>query len=78
METRHYAEDLKCAIHKDEPEISDVLVPSCVYRCGCPEPENCTWFDRTAEKHPVLASTDIQTRYDEYNKIFWEAHKHDS
>ena len=75
VETRHYAEDLKCAIHEYEPEISDVLVPSCVYRGGCPEPENCTWFDRMLEKHPLLASTDIQTRYDEYNKIFWEAHK---
>lgn len=75
METRHYAEDLKCAIHEVEPEISDVLVPSCIFRCGCPEPENCTWFDRMVEKHPLLASTDIQTRYDEYNKIFWEAHK---
>lgn len=75
IETRHYAEDLKRAIHEHEPEISDVLVPSCVYRCGCAEPENCTWFDRMLEKHPLLASTDIQTRYDEYNKIFWEAHK---
>jgi hypothetical protein len=27
------------------------------------------------EKHPLLASTDIQTRYDAYNEIFWEAHK---
>lgn len=72
IETRHYAEDFKRALHEIEPEWSDVLVPNCVYRCGCPEPNNCTWFARNAEKHPLLTDTDIQTRYDEYNRIFWD------
>lgn len=72
IETRHYAEDFKVALHDYEPEWSDVLVPNCVYRCGCPEPNNCTWFSRMVEKHPLMASTDIQARYDEYNKVFWE------
>jgi hypothetical protein len=35
-ETRMYAEDFKKTLHDYEPEISDVLVPNCVYRCGCP------------------------------------------
>ena len=74
-ETRAYAEDLKCAIAEVESEIADVLVPNCVYRCGCPEPNNCEWFSRMAEKHSLLTSTDIQTRYDEYNKIFREGRK---
>ena len=72
IETRHYAEDFKTALREVEPEWSDVLVPNCVYRCGCPEPNNCTWFSRMVDKHPLMASTDIQTRYDEYNKVFLE------
>lgn len=77
IETRHYAEDFKAALHEIEPEWSDVLVPNCVYRCGCPEKvgKPCEWFDRMAEKHPALRSSDIQERYDAYNEIFWEGHK---
>ena len=36
-ETRAYAEDFKEALRETEPELSDALVPNCVYRCGCPE-----------------------------------------
>lgn len=71
-ETRKYMEDLKKAIHEVEPEIADVLVPNCVYRCGCPEPNGCKWFDRMAAKNLNLASTDIQQRYDAYNEVFYE------
>lgn len=71
-ETRKYMEDLKRAIHDVEPEIADVLVPNCVYRCGCPEPNGCKWFDHTAAKHLNLTSTDIQQRYDTYNEVFYE------
>ena len=71
-ETRALAEDLKVVLHEVEPEISDVLVPNCVYRCGCPEQWGCHWFDKMVDKYPDLASTDIQRRYDAYNKIFWE------
>lgn len=73
--TREYWENLKVTLYSPEPEVSDVMVPNCVYRCGCPEPNNCKWFGRMVEKHPLLASTDIQTRYDEYNRIFWEGRK---
>ena len=71
-ETRVLAEDLKVVLHEVEPEIADVLVPNCVYRCGCPEQWGCHWFDKMVAKYPDLASTDIQRRYDAYNKIFWE------
>ena len=71
-ETRKYMEDLKRAIHDVEPEIADVLVPNCVYRCGCPEPNGCEWFDHMAAKHLNLTSTDIQQRYDAYNEVFYE------
>lgn len=71
-ETRRYAEDLKAAIHEVQPELSDVCACQCVYRAGCSEPTPCGWFDNMVQKHPKLASTNIQERYDEYNKIFWE------
>ena len=71
-ETRKYMEDLKRAIHDVEPEIADVLVPNCVYRCGCPEPNGCKWFDNMAAKHLNFTSTDIQKRYDAYNEVFYE------
>lgn len=70
-ETRQYMEDLKVAIHLVEPELSDSLVPNCVYRCGCPEPNGCQWFDHMAAKHLNLTSTDIQQRYDTYNEVFY-------
>ena len=71
-ETREYAEDFKRALHEVEPEWADVLVPNCVYRCGCPEPNGCKWFDHMAAKHLNLTSTDIQQRYDTYNEVFYE------
>lgn len=70
-ETRAYMEDLKVAISEEEPELASVLVPNCVYRCGCPEPNGCKWFDHMAAKHLNLASTDIQQRYDTYNEVFY-------
>jgi hypothetical protein len=70
-ETREYAEDFKKALHELEPEWSDVLVPNCVYRCGCPEMNNCGWYASMVAKYPELTSTDIQQRYDAYNQYFY-------
>lgn len=70
-ETREYAEDFKAALHEVQPEISDVLVPNCVYRCGCPELESCDLFKTWQMSCADIASTDIQKRYDAYNTIFW-------
>lgn len=66
--TREYMEDLKVAIKYDvDPYIADVLVPNCVYRGGCPEPEPCEQcFCKT-----VLLTQDIQERYNAYNKAFY-------
>lgn len=69
-ETRRYMEDLKSALHDHEPEISDVLVPNCIYRGGCPEPGGCRWYETITALHPKLASTNIQERYDAYNNMF--------
>ena len=74
-ETREYAEDLKLTIGKVEPEIAGVLVPNCVYRCGCPEMEQCGyWRKLVARSGGAIAVTDIGKRYDAYNEIFVEDH----
>jgi hypothetical protein len=68
--TRRYAEDFKRTLKPREPEISDVLVPNCVYRGGCPEPDGCSWYEAICVLEPKLASTNIQERYDAYNNMF--------
>lgn len=72
-ETRGYAEDFKAKLHEIQPEIADVLVPNCVYRCGCPELHPCGMYEWWLKFHPEIASTDIQTRYDKYNELFRKA-----
>ena len=72
-ETRAYAEDFKAKLHEIQPEIADVLVPNCVYRCGCPELHPCGMYEWWLKFHPEIASTDIQTRYDKYNELFRKA-----
>lgn len=67
-ETREYAEDFKRTLHDIEPEISDVLVPSCVYRSSCPE-MNCCGFAKRLDMDEAFSS--IQDRYDVYNDYFW-------
>ena len=68
-ETRAYAEDFKAALHEVQP---DVLVPNCVYRCGCPEMQTCGRYEWWLKFHPDIASTDIQKRYNTYNELFWK------
>ena len=59
------------AIREREPEISDVLVPNCVYRAGCPEMQSCGLWDRLMrETNGDVLTEDIQERYDLYNAYF--------
>lgn len=74
-ETRHYAEDLKAQLWEREPEIADVLVPNCVYRCGCPEMTPCAfwggflkWCNENGLADPRVTS--IEERYVNYNAYF--------
>ena len=74
-ETREYAEDLKITLDAVQPELSGVLVPNCVYRCGCPELQSCglwedfnDWVLENADRFLLYAS--IQERYDFYNEYF--------
>jgi len=74
-ETRELAVDFKVSLHKIEPELSDVLVPNCIYRCGCPEFEECGYWDMFAANTDMSKLIDIQARYDLYNKDFY-LHNH--
>ena len=74
-ETRGYAEDFKRKLHGLEQEISEALVPNCVYRCGCPEMANCPvayWAKLVKEINGSIITTNIQERYDLYNAIFFK------
>lgn len=74
-ETRHYAEDFKAELHDYEAEISDMLVPNCVYRCGCPEMNPCSaWGDFikwcTDNDYADPRTMPIGYRYGAYNAYF--------
>ena len=66
-----HAERLKIALHLVEPELSDQMVPECVYRCGCPYEDGCGWFDKIATNNQNITSTCISTRYAAYNEVFY-------
>ena len=78
-ETREYMEDLKITIHDEiDKYTADVLVPNCVYRCGCPEQQTCGFFQRLAdETDSLVGSVNIQERYDAYNEWFYREKKHE-
>ena len=78
-ETVAYAEDFKAVTRGLQPEISDALVPNCVYRCGCPEMQSCGFWDDFLNwcgwhNTPISSATTIQQRYDLYNSFFYESH----
>lgn len=79
-ETREYMMDLKASIKETgQKEISDVMVPNCIYRMGCPEFKCCGHMNRFLEwcikkyngNEDAVDLTDIQTRYDLYNEYFY-------
>ena len=73
-EARNLAEEFKLELHKIEPEWADVLVPNCIYRCGCPEFSMCQeklWVNFLKwcnENNKNINS--IELRYDAYNEYF--------
>ena len=74
-ETRSSMEELKVAIHDiaNQEELSDVMVPNCVYRCGCPEFKTCGYwekFEQWATSHGYNMM-DIHERYECYNNYFY-------
>ena len=75
-EARELAEDFKYELHKTHQLESNVLVPNCVYRFGCPEQfgSPCVFFGEFLKycKDNNLPLNTIQNRYDAYNKMFYE------
>lgn len=67
-EARSYAEDFKATLAETHPDEALVLVPNCVYRCGCPEMRTCGLFDRFVDycADMGLDITNIQERYEAY------------
>lgn len=76
LEARELAEDFKVVLHETHPIESDVLIPNCIYRWGCPEFSTCKLIKRFKEwcvkNEYYFDETDIQTRYDLYNKFFYK------
>lgn len=78
---RELAEDFKIKLRKTNRPESDVLVPNCVYRGGCPEgfQTKCRFYEHfvnEAAKNSVdIGKCSIQERYDEYNRQFYERRK---
>ena len=78
-QTRAYAEDLKIELRDVQPELSDVLVPNCVYRCGCPEMKCCgmwrEFVDYYFNENIRVACVSIKVRYELYNEWFYDVHR---
>lgn len=69
-EARSYAVSFKMALKAAGYEAeAAVLVPNCVYRCGCPEFTACGFFEKfLREAHDSSFNiTDIEERYRLYN-----------
>lgn len=75
-ETRKYAEDLKTDIASVDSCIAEVLVPNCIYRCGCPELTCCGMYHKFKvwlEKQNVnIGNLSIKDRYNYYNMFIEE------
>ena len=76
-EARELAEDFKATLHETHPLESNVLVPNCIYRMGCPEFHCCTYiqkFMKWVTDNKEISDRwfmDIQLRYDYYNEYFY-------
>lgn len=83
-ETREYMMDLKSSIkNSGQEELSDVMVPNCIYRMGCPEFDMCdnlrkfeSWIIDKGYSYRDLLN--IEFRYTLYNEFFYsEVYKND-
>ena len=71
-ETRVQMEDLKRTLHEQEDtkQLSDAMIPSCVYRCGCPEFKECGFWTKFTNENRAGQLINIDSRYELYNKQF--------
>lgn len=75
-DARELAEDFKAELYKTHPLESNVLVPNCIYRAGCPEFGCCGYIAKfikwAKDNDKNINWLDIQSRYDLYNEYFYE------
>ena len=63
-ETRWQMEDLKKAIHDSgQTQLAFVMQPNCIYRCGCPEFQQCGYWSAFCERHKDEDLLNIKNRY---------------
>lgn len=83
-EAREYAESFKTELSQTHKLESDVLVPNCIYRGGCPEFGYCKYHNTGVwpaflkwcrENNKPIAT--LQQRYDAYNEWFYSDYKGD-
>ena len=76
-ETRELAEDFKRTLYENDHKIeSDVLVPNCIYRGGCPEMKTCGYWNSFLDwalknGYTYEDMLDINKRYAAYNRRFY-------
>lgn len=70
-ETREHMEDVKARIFGHEPELSNVMVPNCVYRGCCPEFKECGFWSYLSNKMTKDEIMKWEDRYRIYNETFW-------
>lgn len=74
-EARGLAEDFKRELSLSHKEESDVLVPNCIYRGGCPELSCCGLWQKflkwSGDRSKDLGT--IQKRYDAFNEYFYDS-----
>lgn len=69
-EARTLVEELKLELIRDCPELAKVLVPNCVYRCGCPEFKSCGFWEKFSKDLTLEEISNIKSRYEKYNTYF--------
>lgn len=79
-EARGLMEDFKLSLFDEGfTNESEVLVPNCIYRGGCPEFTSCglykRFLDYCKEKFPNIDLSDLHARYNAYNHMFFKEHE---
>lgn len=74
QETREEMERLKNNLYFDTEtrELSNVLVPSCIYRNGCPEFDSCNLFDKFIKDKSKEDLCNIEKRYKHYEEFLYD------
>lgn len=68
-ETREAWQEFLESIKEKEPELYNVCVPSCVYRCSCPEFKSCGVFNKVYACCTKGELANIESRYQIYHDI---------